>query len=184
MARPFLCRSIQRGVFSIHMLSAIYFIKGIDPPAAIHYLTFIFIPLGGCFNAFVYFRPRYLIHKGANPDKSRIFCLKKTLHIDPHLNLLSSVTFGRLGTRTSVQYKDSERVDPSKHRLSTNVRIVKGWILANGRIAGIFQAQSFRKLMAIARIKKTFPVHSFETTGWRLSRVKTCIRFKVRRYAF
>lgn len=110
------------GAYFPYMLSAIYFIKGIDPPAAIHYLTFIFIPLGGCFNAFVYFRPRYLIHKGANPDKSWIFCLKKTLHIDPHLNLLSSVTFGRLGTRTSVQYKDSERVDPSKHRLSTTCK--------------------------------------------------------------
>ncbi len=96
-----------------YILSAIYFIGGIPPPAAIQYSTFIFIPLGGLFNAFVYFRPRYLICKGANPDKSRIFCLKSTLHIDhTGLSLLSSVTFGRSSTTYNCPCIDSERVDP------------------------------------------------------------------------
>jgi hypothetical protein len=104
-----------------YILWAICFIKGIPPPAAIQYLIFIFIPLLGCFNAFVYFRPRYLIYQGANPDKSRIFCLRKTLRID--LNWLSPVTFGRLSFTTSAQCMDSERVDPSERRLSTTISV-------------------------------------------------------------
>jgi len=43
-----------------------------DLPNWVVYMTISVAPLLGVFNAFVYFRPRYIMYKEDNPDKSRI----------------------------------------------------------------------------------------------------------------
>jgi len=52
------------------------------PPEAIFYLHLIFPPLLGFFNAFVYFRPRFIAYRDNNPDDSWVVCLSNVFNID------------------------------------------------------------------------------------------------------
>ena len=53
----------------------------LDIPDVIDYLYVILLPLLGFFNAFVYFRPRYMNYKKCNPDSSWIVCMKSVLQV-------------------------------------------------------------------------------------------------------
>ena len=48
----------------------------------IYYLMIIFPPLLGVFNAFVYFRPRYIQYRERHPDSKRIEALGQVFNID------------------------------------------------------------------------------------------------------
>ncbi|KAL7546427.1 hypothetical protein ACHAWF_009761 [Thalassiosira exigua] len=52
------------------------------PSAAVVYLLIILLPLLGLFNAFVYFRPRYITYKEKHPDESWVTCLGNIFNID------------------------------------------------------------------------------------------------------
>ena len=52
------------------------------PPMAFFYLNLIFPPLLGFFNAFVYFRPRFIAYRDNNPDDSWVVCLSNVFNID------------------------------------------------------------------------------------------------------
>jgi hypothetical protein len=62
-------------------------------------LYLIFTPLLGCFNAFVYFRPRYKTFNESSLDKSWIVCLDNVLNVD--LDSLSAVKGSISGSRKS-----------------------------------------------------------------------------------
>lgn len=53
----------------------------LDIPDVFDYLFVILLPLLGFFNAFVYFRPRYMNYKKCNPDSSWIVCMKSVLQV-------------------------------------------------------------------------------------------------------
>ena len=54
----------------------VYINGGLTPPTAADYFYLIVFPLSGCFTAFVYFRPRYLDYKEANPGMSWKDCIR------------------------------------------------------------------------------------------------------------
>ena len=54
----------------------VYINGGLTPPTAADYFYLIVFPLSGCLTACVYFRPRYLDYKEANPGMSWKDCIR------------------------------------------------------------------------------------------------------------
>lgn len=74
------------------------------PPLAIFYLHLILTPMLGLFNSFVYFRPRYIAHRDANPDDSWILNLGSIFNVsldylEARRSKFSSRTSGTLSRR-------------------------------------------------------------------------------------
>lgn len=71
------------GYISLYIFMGYRFAKPTTlSPDAVIYLCIILTPLLGFFNACTYFRPRYLIYKENNPDKSFIICLGNVFNVD------------------------------------------------------------------------------------------------------
>eukprot|EP00804_Cyclotella_cryptica_P016466 CCRYP_004687-RB/>CCRYP_004687-RB protein AED:0.02 eAED:0.02 QI:749/1/1/1/1/1/2/219/222 len=66
-----------------------------EPSISLLYACVIITPLQGFFNAFVYFRPRYIAYKECNPDKKRVERINAVFNLD--LDLLSSFSSIHVG---------------------------------------------------------------------------------------
>ena len=58
------------------VIRLVYINLGLDPTNAADYFYLIVFPLSGCLTACVYFRPRYLDYKEANPGMSWKDCIR------------------------------------------------------------------------------------------------------------
>jgi hypothetical protein len=89
----------------------------LDIPDVFDYLFVILLPLLGFFNAFVYFRPRYMIYKKCNPESSWIICMRSVLQvraINPNLfESMQSIKYKvrRSSSMNVVEDSDREMAD-------------------------------------------------------------------------
>ena len=67
--------------FSLYIVT-IYRMLRKAPTNLLAYLLLIFPPLLGVFNAFVYFRPRYIQYRERHPDSKQIEALSQVFNID------------------------------------------------------------------------------------------------------